>query len=183
MSGPAWGMQKASLVRCEPPFWMALRPPSLRSPQGWPSACDLLAMRYWFAESWGETPVWEGLNSSSTSPGNANPLQSWVLMTYSHCSSAAAACWWCLCHGNPSWLVRICVEFTARDQPCLAYRDKHFQKYWNGKITAGVMPSHLSCYITVSVFDYWSHKGVIFFMLLKQLQLLYLICPFRREQE
>lgn len=162
--------------------WGLLRDGHL--PELWPTShrifvCHRAEGRHWFEEALVAALAHQVMPT--------HVLQSWVLITCSHCSRGAAACQWCLCHGSPAWLVSSGVEFTARHQPCLAYRDKHFsrwrKKYWNGKITAGGMPSHLSCCITVSVFDYWSHKDVIFFMLLKQLPLLYLICPFRREQE
>lgn len=79
MSGSTWAMQKVSLVRCGPPFWMTLRPP-----QGLPSpcACDLLAKLYLFTtELRGDTDL-------------RRPQQQLYLTRQCQPMSSRAGCWW-----------------------------------------------------------------------------------------
>lgn len=53
-----------------------------------------------------------------------------------------------------------------------------FQEMGNGKICNGGKPPHLSCCATISVFDCWSHKGVIFFHVIKAITVIILNLSF-----
>lgn len=85
-------MQKVSLVRCGPPFWMALRPQTLRPPQGWPLpelwptshrifVCHRAEGRHWFEEALVAALAHQVMPT--------HVLQSRVLITCSHCSSGS----------------------------------------------------------------------------------------------
>lgn len=85
-------MQKVSLVRCGLPFWMALRPQTLRPPQGWPLpelwptshrifVCHRAEGRHWFEEALVAALAHQVMPT--------HVLQSRVLITCSHCSSGS----------------------------------------------------------------------------------------------